>query len=524
MKVTFICPEERETGSEWSESESDSEELSRQLVVDEVQEGPILAPAYHFAPCYCFRDNVYQFDDYQIIYEPDFMADQLNYNNITNFPPLSRTGSNASIGTQLMPLSHSPPPRSGPGGPGPQQITGPILVQSGGQTFTLVPNTFEARASMEGKVESKTNIYIKIRPLRERYHLQTLNQVENYLREIFASVTASMSLDREKRSTITPKVTVPEVSQEFLFVDFESKLPGLSIDVAKRFVTEINDLVGPNTAQYAKEKLRDKTNVYFQPLPFNCTKEDLQECIADKLKQNQMDIDWSSNEVTCHVQAGKDGKNPVGFCRLPTQDHAQTVIDLMNNRQWADVGIKYALSEPCLRLVVKLANAKANRSRQTVIFAEGSQFMNQPIQIVASPVQIVPIQGSPHPHQPYPQPIPIQLEPIQPTSLHHSSSQTSITAPPPLTSQPSLTNLNTFAAVDAAFGIPPQVPYTGDFFSSSIPMVDIPIGATTATTHYTPIIGPFGSPERGQMTDSLSSFPSNTNTSNCYHPLTNPTF
>ena len=60
MKFTFICPEERETGSEWSESESDSEELSRQLVVDEVQEGPILAPAYHFAPCYCFRDNVYQ--------------------------------------------------------------------------------------------------------------------------------------------------------------------------------------------------------------------------------------------------------------------------------------------------------------------------------------------------------------------------------------------------------------------------------------------------------------------------------
>ena len=97
-----------------------------------------------------------------------------------------------------------------------------------------------------------------------------------------------------------------------------------------------------------QEKLRDKTNVYFQPLPFNCTKEDLQECIADKLKLNQMDIDWSSNEVTCHVQAGKDGKNPVGFCRLPTQDHAQTVIDLMNNRQWADVGIKYALSEPCL--------------------------------------------------------------------------------------------------------------------------------------------------------------------------------
>ena len=59
MRVSFICPEERETDSGWSDSESDSEDVSR-LVVDNVQEGAILAPAYHFAPCYCFRDNVYQ--------------------------------------------------------------------------------------------------------------------------------------------------------------------------------------------------------------------------------------------------------------------------------------------------------------------------------------------------------------------------------------------------------------------------------------------------------------------------------
>ncbi len=95
-----------------------------------------------------------------------------------------------------------------------------------------------------------------------------------------------------------------------------------------------------------QEKLRDKTNVYFQPLPFNCTKEDLQEVIAQRLAMNNMEIDWTSNEVTCHVQAGKDGKNPVGFCRLPTQDHAQSIIDMMNNRQWRDLGMTPGMSEP----------------------------------------------------------------------------------------------------------------------------------------------------------------------------------
>ena len=28
--------------------------------------------------------------DYPIIYKPDFMADQFNYNTLTNFTPLSR--------------------------------------------------------------------------------------------------------------------------------------------------------------------------------------------------------------------------------------------------------------------------------------------------------------------------------------------------------------------------------------------------------------------------------------------------
>ena len=134
--------------------------------------------------------------------------------------------------------------------------------------------------------------------------------------------------------------------------------------------------------------------------------------IAQRLSMNNMDIDWTSNEVTCHVQAGKDGKNPVGFCRLPTQDHAQSIIDMMNNRQWRDLGMTPGLSEPnhvskhtklkkltySQRIIVKLANAKANRPRQTVIFADSSQFMNQPIQIVASPVQILPVQGINHHH------------------------------------------------------------------------------------------------------------------------------
>jgi hypothetical protein len=61
------------------------------------------------------------------------------------------------------------------------------------------------------------------------------------------------------------------------------------------------------------------------------------------------------------------------------------------------------------------------------------------------------------------------------------------------------------------------MPFASEFFGSSAMM-------NPATTHYAPMIGPFGSPERAHMTDSLSSFPSSTNTSNCYHPLTNPTF
>ncbi|CBY21289.1 unnamed protein product [Oikopleura dioica] len=488
--------------------EAEVEDVSR-LVFDEVQDNTLAPSALHYTPFYCNRDYVYQFEvDYPIIYKHDYMAEQFNYNTLTSFTPLS-SNVGGCMGSQLIPASHSAPPRSAAHAQ--QQITGPILVQSGGQTFTLVPNTFEARASMEGKIESKTNIYIKIRPLRERYHLNTLNQVENYLREIFSSITASMGLDIEKRSSITPKVTVPEASQEFLFVDFESKLPGLSADVAKKFVAEINDQVGPNTAQYAKEKLRDKTNVYFQPLPFNCTKEDLQEVIAQRLAMNNMEIDWTSNEVTCHVQAGKDGKNPVGFCRLPTQDHAQSIIDMMNNRQWRDLGMTPGMSEPNHRIIVKLANAKASRPRQTVIFADSSQFMNQPIQIVASPVQILPVQGINHHHHHHQ---------YQQTVTAPVSNQASLLPPPPphappapsQTSQP----LNTFAAVDAAFGIN-QVPFASEFFGSSAMM-------NPATTHYAPMIGPFGSPERAHMTDSLSSFPSSTNTSNCYHPLTNPTF
>lgn len=159
--------------------------------------------------------------------------------------------------------------------------------------------------------ESKTNVYIKMPPnsLTSQQELQL--EINQMLHEMGLYIPLSY-----------PKFSFPKnyFKLKYFFVDFE--MPSDLEEgerISELFRKKYEQKHGPGSAQCAKEKDQDCNNIYFEPLPYGCVKQDLRQMIEESLKNSNLsDMHWrtSMRDWSIHIKLTEGNKPPIGFCRI----------------------------------------------------------------------------------------------------------------------------------------------------------------------------------------------------------------
>jgi len=240
-----------------------------------------------------------------------------------------------------------------------QGYNGPISISSMSNQGLQGPD-----ANGKNK-DSDTNVFI------DRTYISPSINTEQALEAEIKKAYEDMRNENNRYPPSTrdfPKVTFPKKLDEkvggkkYLFVDFETEDQNLGKIISRAFIDRFNKIHG-KIAECAREKDQEDNNLYFEPLPYNTTKDELRDTILAALNIPSMHHQDVSQPWSVYVKKTDESKYPVGFCRIPNGQYIVEIIRKMNKKTWEELNI--GRTDPNNR-TTRLTVKKANRTAKAV--------------------------------------------------------------------------------------------------------------------------------------------------------------